>query len=139
LINSNLAQAGVVLRLKPEGCAGGGTLVCQFSSPTVIAIFEGKAKPPRTALITISADLLRDETDISPQELVDDVLAVLHATMTGYDPILQPSRRDELLANWTAAVLTQGHSEGDGVLARYSLSFDQGADGLLVITVASKR
>ncbi|MBQ0821900.1 hypothetical protein KBI52_17040 [Microvirga sp. HBU67558] len=137
-INRHLAQAGLALRLKPEGCQGKGTAECRFSSPTVSATVEGHATPPRTTLIAISADLLRDEAHISPQDLVGDALAVLSATMAGYDPDLQPPRRDELLADWAKTVLTTGHSAGAGLLADYSLSFDQGADGFLVITIVPK-
>jgi hypothetical protein len=137
-INRRLAQAGIALRLIPEGCQGGATTECRFSSPTVIATVTGRAKPPRTVRITISADLLREEADASPQDLVGDAVAVLGETMTVYDPGLRPSQRDELLSDWIQAVLTNGQSGGDGGHAHYSLAFDQGADGLLVIMITTR-
>ena len=52
-----------------------------------------------------------------------------------FDPGLQPDRR----AGSTVPADRDGQSESDGITAHYSLAFDQGADGLLTITVVPKR
>jgi hypothetical protein len=59
--------------------------------------------------------------------------------MESFDPDLQPARRSKLLSDLTEAVLTKGQSESDGIDGHYSLAFDHGADGLLVITVVPRK
>ena len=134
-INRNLDQAGFDLRLKPEGCRRGPTEACSFSSSTVAVVVNGQATPGRIGMITISTDLLRDAADADPGDLVADATAVLAATMATYDPELSSERREQFLSSLTQDALTRGQSAGDGFHARYELAFDQGADGLLVITV----
>ena len=54
-------------------------------------------------------------------------------------PGCQPDRRSWLLSDLPGTALRDGQSEGDGINAHYSPAFDQGADGLLTITVVPKR
>ena len=56
-----------------------------------------------------------------------------------FDAELQPDRRSRLLSDLPGTALRDGQSEGDGINAHYSLAFDQGADGLLTITIVPKR
>jgi hypothetical protein len=44
-----------------------------------------------------------------------------------------------LLSDLARTALRDGRSEGTGINAHYSLAFDQGADGLLTISVVPKR
>jgi hypothetical protein len=137
-INRSLDQAGFDLRLMPGGCRGGPVEQCSFSSLTVTVVVDGQASPGRIARITISTDLLRDDPDVPPGDLIADAGAVLAVTMASFDPGLPAKRREQLLSNLTKTALTQGHSEGNGIRVRYTLEFDQGADGLLVIIVTPK-
>jgi hypothetical protein len=87
----------------------------------------------------IAADLLSTDTAGDVHDRVTEATASLGATMELVDPTLQPERRFKLLSDLAGTALRDGESEGTGIDAHYSLAFDQGADGLLTITVGSKR
>jgi hypothetical protein len=83
-------------------------------------------------------DLLRDDPGDDPRDLVAEAAAVFGATMVIFDPELTSGRRNELLSSLVEAALTTGSSGRDGIGAHYSLEYDKGADGLLVIKVVPK-
>jgi hypothetical protein len=137
-INRSLRQAGSALRFGLDQCAS-QPVSCSFSSSSIIVVVEGGARPPRTRKITITIDLIRDGPGFDPIALVADVTTVLAATSRNFDPLLAAEERGGLIAGLITAALATGRSEGNGIDAHYALTYDEGADGLLVITVLPKQ
>lgn len=138
-INRSLGPAGGGRLFKLERCRHGSRAECHFLAPNLIAITEGRRSPPRTERITIAVDLLKDDPSVDPRHLVAEAATVFGATMAIFDPELQPDRRDKLLSDLVETALMTGSSGQDGIDAQYSLAFDQGADGLFVMTIVPKR
>ncbi|QRM34657.1 hypothetical protein [Microvirga sp. VF16] len=139
VVNDRLRLAGLDLRFELEWCAGRELIECRFSSARAFLVATGRAMPPRTREIMIAADLLAADAAGDVHDRIVDATAALGATMEIFDAELQPNRRSRLLSDLPGAALRDGQSEGDGIKAHYSLAFDQGADGLLTITVVPKR
>jgi len=55
--------------------------------------------------------------------------------MVIFDPDLPVRRRVQLLSDLTETALEEGGTEGEGINARYSLTFDEAASGKLMIAV----
>lgn len=87
----------------------------------------------------ITADLLATDAAGDVRDRVAEATAAWGATMESFDAELQPNLRSRLLSDLSGTALRDGRSEGDGITAHYSLAFDQGADGLLTITIMPKR
>jgi hypothetical protein len=138
-ISRELRQAGSDLQLRLAECTGISRLECRFVASRVIVVVAGRTKPPRIERVTIAADLLRDDPAVPPQEALADVFTILTATMIVFDPALQPLQRKALATLLADFFHRIGHGEGEGVDARYAVVFDEGANGLLVITVEKKR
>jgi len=139
LLNTRLQQMGYELRFQSDGCSTSSQRRCRLSSPRVTIVAQGSEKPPYTTGITITADLLRNSTADPPGAVMGDALNTLAVTMMVFDPELQPDERKILVSSLADAALSVGHSEAKGVKARYSVVFDQSANGLLVIRVEPRR
>jgi hypothetical protein len=137
-VNARLRLAGLDLRFELQRCKGRGLLECRFSSARAFLVVTGQAKPPRTAAIMFAADLLATDAAGEVHDRVADATMALGATMEIFDSELQPARRSKLLSDLPGTALRDGQSEGDGIKAHYSLAFDHGADGLLVLTVTPR-
>ena len=135
LANRVLDQVGSDLRFRPETCGKDACVECRFSSERVSVRVEGQISPPRTRKIVIEADLFRDEPSADPLSVVDDSVLAFGATMVIFDPDLPVGRRVQLLSDLTETALEGGESEGEGIAARYSLTFDEAASGKLMIAV----
>ena len=135
LANHALDQVGSDLRFRPEACGAGAGVECRFSSESVSV--QGRINPPRTRKIIIEADLFRDMPSADPLAVVANSVLALGATMVIFDPDLPVERRVQLLSDLAATALEEGASEGEGIDARYSLTFDQAASGKLMIAVTS--
>ena len=135
LANHVLDQVGSDLRFRLETCGAGARVECRFSSERVNVRVEGQIRPPRTRKIVIEADLFRDEPSADPLSVVNDSVLVFGATMVIFDPDLPVGRRVQLLSDLTETALEEGESEGEGINARYSLTFDEAASGKLMIAV----
>jgi len=138
-VNERLRSAGLDVRFELERCGGRELIECRFSSAHTLLVATGRAKPPRITEIMITADLLATDAAGDAHERVTEATAALGATMEIVDPELQPDRRSRLLLDLPWTDLREGRSDGTGIKAHYSLAFDQGADGLLRISVVSKR
>jgi hypothetical protein len=138
-VNERLRSAGLDLRFELERCSGREMMECRFSSAHTFLVATGRAKPPWTREIMIAADLLATDTAGDVHDRVTEATATLGATMEIVDPALQSDRRSKLLSDLARTALRDGKSEGTGINAHYSLAFDQGADGLLTISVVPKR
>jgi hypothetical protein len=138
-VNDRLRLADLDLRFELERCVQRELIECHFSSAQTFLVATGRARPPRTREIMIAADLLATDAASDVHERVTKVIAALRATMEIFDVKLQPSRRSKLLSDLPGMALRDGHSEDSGINAHYSLAFDQGANGLLAITVVPKR
>lgn len=137
LANHALDQVGSDLRFRPEACGAGARVECRFSSESVSVWVEGRINPPRTRKIIIEADLFRDMPSADPLAVVANSVLALGATMVIFDPDLPVGRRVQLLSDLTETALEEGESEGEGINARYSLTFDEAASGKLMIAVTS--
>ena len=137
LANHALDQVGSDLRFRPEACGAGARVECRFSSESVSVWVEGRINPPRTRKIIIEADLFRDMPSADPLAVVANSVLALGATMVIFDPDLPVERRVQLLSDLTETALEGGESEGEGINARYSLTFDEAASGKLMIAVTS--
>ena len=137
LANHALDQVGSDLRFRPEACGAGARVECRFSSESVSVWVEGRINPPRTRKIIIEADLFRDMPGADPLAVVANSVLALGATMVIFDPDLPVERRVQLLSDLAATALEEGASEGEGIDARYSLTFDEAASGKLMIAVTS--
>ena len=135
LANHALDQVGSDLRFRPEACGAGARVECRFSSESVSVWVEGRINPPRTRKIIIEADLFRDMPGADPLAVVANSVLALGATMVIFDPDLPVERRVQLLSDLAATALEEGASEGEGINARYSLTFDEAATGKLMIAV----
>ena len=138
-VNDRLRSAGLDLHFELERCEGRERVECRFSSARTFLVTTGRARPPRTREIMIVADLLETDAAGDVHDHVAAATAAWGATMEIFDPGLQPDRRSRLLSDLPGTALRDGQSESDGITAHYSLAFDQGADGLLTITVVPKR
>ena len=138
LVNESLQEAGSGIHFRLERCSAVPQPNCRFVSPRVWVVVEGRGKPPSIDSIVIAADLLRDDPATAPDAILSDALMVLAATIVTFDPGLRLSQRETLASSLADATLSVGHGEGDGIDAHYTGVFDQGADGLFVITVARK-
>jgi hypothetical protein len=138
-VNDRLRMAGLDLRFVLERCEGRERIECRFSSVRTFLVATGRAEPPRIREIVIAADLLSLDAAGDVHDHVTEAMAALGATMEIFDAKLQPDRRSRLLADLPGTALRDGQSEGDGITAHYALAFDQGADGLLTITIVPKR
>jgi hypothetical protein len=138
-VNERLRSAGLDVRYELEQCGGRELIECRFSSVHTLLVATGRAKPPRIREIMITADLLATDAAGDVHERVTEATAALGATMEIVDPELQPDRRSRLLSDLPGAALREGRSDGKGINAHYSLAFDQGADGLLTISVVPNR
>ena len=87
----------------------------------------------------ITADLLATDAAGDVHDHVAEATAALGAAMEIFDAELQSNQRSRLLSELPGTALRDGQSGGDGIAAHYSLAFDQGADGLLTITIIPKR
>ena len=56
---------------------------------------------------------------------MDDCVLAFGATAVIFDPRLSAERRVELLSDLVATAIETGTSEGEGVDARYALTFDK--------------
>ena len=137
LANHALGQVGSDLRFGPEACGAGARVECRFSSERVSVWVEGRINPPRTRKIIIEAELFRDMPGADPLAVVANSVLALGATMVIFDPDLPVERRVQLLSDLAATALEEGASEGEGIDARYSLTFDEAASGKLMIAVTS--
>ncbi|MDG2570802.1 hypothetical protein P7L87_24950 [Vibrio parahaemolyticus] len=138
-VNERLRTAGLDVHFELERCGGREMLECRFSSAHTLLVATGRAKPPRTREIMITVDLLATDAAGDVHERVTEATAALGATMEIVDPELQPNRRARLLSDLAGTALRGGRSDGKGSNAHYSLAFDQGADGLLTVSVVPKR
>jgi hypothetical protein len=138
-VNEKLRSAGIDLRFDLERCGGRELIECRFSSARTFLVASGRAKPPRIREIMIAADLLATDAAGDAHDRVNEATAALGAMMEIVDPELQPDRRSRLLSDLPGTALREGRSDGKGITAHYSLAFDQGADGLLTISVVSKQ
>jgi hypothetical protein len=138
-VNERLRSAGLDVRFELERCGGRELIECRFSAAHTFLVATGRAKPPRIREIMITADLLATDAAGDAHERVTEATAALGATMEIVDPELQPVRRSRLLSDLAGTALREGRSDGKGNNAHYSLAFDQGADGLLTISVVPKR
>ena len=135
MINEVLRQVESDLRLRIDGCWGDAWVVCRFSSARVKVAVDGSAWPRSIGKIVIEADVLRDTPDADPLAVVNDCVLAFGATVVIFDPRLSVERRVELLSDLVATAIETGASDGEGIDARYALTFDQGANGILTITV----
>ena len=138
-VNERLRSASLDVRFELERCGGRELIKCRFSSAHTLLVATGRAKPPWTREIMIVADLLATDAVGDVHDRVTEATAALGATMEIIDPELQPERRSKLLSDMARTALRDGKSEDNGINAHYSLAFDQGADGLLTISVVPKR
>jgi hypothetical protein len=138
-VNRKLQQEGSDLQFMLAGCTAPTRSECRFNSSHITVVVKGRKKPSRIDQVIIATDLLRDDPAAPPYEALADAFMTLAATMIVFDPALQPQQREALTTSLTDAVLSTGHGEGDGIDARYSATFDEGADGLLVLTVGRRR
>jgi hypothetical protein len=138
-VNERLRSAGLDVHFELERCGGSEMMECRFSSAHTLLIATGRARPPRIREIMIAADLLATDAAGDVHERVTEATAALSATMETVDPALQPDTRSRLLSDLAGTALREGRSDGKGINAHYSLAFDQGADGLLTISVVPKR
>jgi hypothetical protein len=138
-VNDRLRLAGLDLRFELERCEGRELIECRFSSTRTSLVATGRAEPHRTEEIVIASDLLATDAASDVHDHVAEAMAALEATIETFDAKLQPDRRSRLLSDLPGTALRDGRSEGDGITAHYALAFDQGADGLLTITIVPKR
>jgi hypothetical protein len=138
-VNERLRSAGLDVHFELERCGGRELIECRFSTAHTLIVATGQARPPRIKEIMIAVDLLATDAEGDVHERVTEATAALGATMEIVDPELQPNRRSTLLSDLPGTALHEGRSDGKGIAARYSLAFDQGADGLLTISVVPKR
>ena len=138
-VNERLRSAGLDVHFELERCGGRELIECRFSSARTFLVATGRAKPPRIREIMITADLLASDAARDVHERVTEATAALGATMEIFDAGLQSDRRARLLSDLPGTALREGRSEADGIRVHYSLVFDQGADGLLTISLVPKR
>jgi hypothetical protein len=135
LANHVLEHVGSDLRFRAEPCGPGAHVECRFSSERVSVRVEGRNSPPLTRKILIEADLFRDEPRADPHSTVADSVLAFGATMVIFDPDLSGARRVQMLSDLIETALEEEKSEGEGIDARYSLTFDEAASGKLMIAV----
>jgi hypothetical protein len=138
-INRTLQQEGSDLHFMLAGCTAPNRLECRFVSSPIEVVVKGRKKPSRIDLVIITTDLLRDDPVTPPDHALVDAFMTLAATMIVFDPMLRPQQRETLTTSLTDAVLSTGHGERAGIDARYSATFDEGANGLLVIMAGRRR